>query len=624
MRASWAGLLALGCAGEPVVELDYTEEREACALRVPERRVLWGDLHVHGAFSFDARNYQSMLQPAEVLAFARGVPQRIAPVDGEGMGTREVRLDRPLDFAAATEHGEFLGEIAHCTTPGSPGYESGICAPYRPEGGDSGAFDFGVLLATDTPKRNSTLCGEDGLGCVDAAKERWAQIQQATEDAYDRTESCVFTSFVAYEYTNATGVSNLHRNVVFRTAKVPELPVSHFEAPTPEALWRGIQSACADGACDALLIPHNANLSNGRLYETSKLDDPDLATLRGGLEPVIEMFQHKGNGECRNGFGAPEDPDCDFEQQRPPGDEVCGEAPGSGGMRLWGCTHRLEFAREVLKEGLRLGKRTGVNPYRLGFLAATDTHNGTAGLVRSHDYPGHIGIVDADVEDRLGEGNLTHDAYLNNPGGLAGVWAVENSRDAIFEAIRRREVFATSGPRIQVRLFGGDLPSDLCDREDGVVVADRVGAAMGGSLQPGVAKARFFVQAIADEGGELQAGVGLARIQIVKGWLEGDRLMERVVDVVEAADAGDVDGATCQAEGGAASLCAVWEDPDHDPAVPAFWYARVLEVPTCRWSTPLCSSFAPGDRPPLCDETWLAPVVRQRAWSSPIWSGGAP
>jgi hypothetical protein len=414
-------------------------------------------------------------------------------------------------------------------------------------------------------------------------------------------------------------VSNLHRNVVFRNADVPGLPISHFEAPTPGALWDAIDAACDGAACDALLVPHNGNLSNGRLYDPAGQDGATLAQ-RGRLEPVVELFQHKGNGECRNGFGAPDDPFCDFEQQRPPGDEVCGDTPGSGGMRLWGCTHRLEFAREVLKEGLRLGARTGVNPYRLGFLAATDTHNGTAGLVRSADYPGHVGIVDAAVEDRLGEGNLTHDAFLDNPGGLAGVWAVENSRDAIFEAIRRREVYATSGPRIAVRLFGGDLPPDLCGRDDGVAVADRAGVPMGGVLRDGTRRARFWVEAVADAGSELQPGVGLARVQIVKGWLDGERLREQVIDVIEADDAGDLDAPSCVAAGGATSLCAVWEDPDFDPSVPAFWYARVLEVPTCRWSTPLCATFAPADRPPLCDATWLAPVVQQRAWSSPIWN----
>jgi hypothetical protein len=483
---------------------------------------------VHTGFSFDAVNYGNRLAPADALAFGQGEAVLLPPLDSNGVGTRSVQLDRPLDFLAVTDHGEFLGEVGLCWTEGSAVYDSDTCTTFRSDSAN-GAFDFGVLLASRNPERFEDVCGADGQGCQDMARTRWREMQDAAEAAYDRTSACAFTSFPAYEYTNTRDVSNLHRNVVFQHEVVPDLPVTHMEAPTPLGLWEGLQDACdaAGDGCEVLVLPHNSNLSNGQLFTpefgvtASEEEQNRIATLRAEMEPVVEIFQHKGDSECRNGFGQADDPHCEFEKLRPTDDDLCGDDVGAGGMRLWGCSHRLDFVRNVLSEGLVEEERLGVNPYQLGFIGSTDTHNGTPGLVDSWDFPGHVGIVDDTDDKRLSEGTITHDAAINNPGGLSGVWATENSRVAIFDAFRRKEVFATSGPRIPVRFFGGNgLDGGLCSDPDRIETATSEGVPMGGSFSAGSTAPIFLVEATWDAGVAGKPGVPLQQIQIVKVWLD--------------------------------------------------------------------------------------------------------
>ena len=398
------GCLSDECSGPndtsaPTRLVTYTEEREECAHYTPNRMALFGEFHSHTGFSFDARSYDNVLTPVDALAFARGEEVLLSPLGPDGKGTRPVSLDRPLDFAAITDHGEFLGEIYHCSTPGAAGYDSPKCEAYRqPE--SQGAFDFGVMLALDEPERDEDYCGGDVANCMEAAKIRWKAMQQAAEEAYDRSSSCGFTSFVAYEYTNTIAVSNLHRNVIFRNAQVPDLPISHFEAPSPWLLWKALDSECnqADTGCDVIVLPHNSNLSNGNLFfpdypgAKNLNEEREMAQLRARMEPVVEMFQHKGDMECRNDMAfvnADHDPFCDFEKVRETIQD-CGQELGTGGMRLWGCVHRLDYVRNVLKLGLKEGDRLGVNPYELGFIGSTDTHNGTPGYVDDHDFQGHV------------------------------------------------------------------------------------------------------------------------------------------------------------------------------------------------------------------------------------------
>jgi len=598
----------------PDVEVLYTEARAACAARNPLRDAWFGDLHVHTGFSFDARAYGNPLTPVDAYRFARGEPATL-------VGGRSAQLDRPLDFVAVTDHGDLLGEVALCTTPGSPAYETRRCVAYRdPDGG--GAFDFGTFMALRAPARDGAICGPDDGWCHEAASARWAEMIAAAEATDDKSDACVFSALVGYEYTNTRGVSNLHRNVIFRTADVIERPIGHFEAPRPVDLWRGLTAQCLErDGCDVMTLPHNSNLSNGHLFVPTypdaegEADERAIAALRARLEPVVEIFQHKGDSECRNGFpGVPDDPRCAFEKLRPPSDRVC-DQPGAGGMRLLGCVHRLDFVRNVWLEGLAEHARLGVDPYRLGVIGSTDTHNGTPGHVAPETFPGHVGISDDSDVERLGEGNATHDGDVNNPGGLAGVWAVENSRDAIFEAIRRRETFATSGPRMRIRLFAGDYPDGLCADPDRLRVAYADGIPMGQTAAADAASA-LLVEAEADDGG---ARTPLAAVEIIKGWIDADGAhRQRVYTVAGEADAGsDFDPPTCGgATGGAERLCAVWRDPE-PTAGPAFYYARAVELPTCRWSAMACDRLDPAERPPSCESQPRA--VRQRAWSSPVW-----
>ena len=337
-------------------------------------------------------------------------------------------------------------------------------------GGEDAVTAWGIRLSLPGAGRDANLCGADGARCAEAARATWDELCAAADEAYDRGEDCGFVAFVGYEYTDSTAVTNRHRNVLFRNGAVPALPPSFFEQAGPWNLWSALDAACAAAgpSCETLVVPHNANWSNGHLFApeyggaTGQAEERDAATFRGRLEPLVEVVQHKGDGECKNGYAGVEgetDPLCDFEKIRAATFEDCGDGTGGGGIQGLGCLSWRDFARGVFLSGLQEQRRLGVNPYRLGVIGSTDTHNGTPGLTREHDFPGHVGVVDDTPHKRLGEGTVTHGALQYNPGGLAGVWAEERSRDALFDAFQRRETFATSGTRIEVRLFAGwDYP----------------------------------------------------------------------------------------------------------------------------------------------------------------------
>lgn len=596
----------------PGSEVTYTETREACGSRNPLRNAYFGDLHVHTSYSFDAYVFDVRNDPFDAYRFARGEEVQIP--DGAG-GTRPARLRSALDFAAVTDHSEFLGEVELCTVEGSPAYDSLGCRTYR--AGIVGFAAFGIDLADPTPRRNLTICGVGGARCAESLAQVWERERAASEMAYDRTAACSFTSFVAYEWTGTTSQSNLHRNVIFRNATVPEAPVSYIEEPTPRGLWSALGAVCLDAGsgCDVLAIPHNPNLSNGRMFAleypgaTTTAQERAQAELRASMEPLLEISQHKGTSECFPSFSS--DEQCGFEIID--GDLCNGDGTGSG----MSCRSRSEFLRGVLADGLAEEARLGVNPFRLGVIGSTDTHNGTPGNTDEDTWRGHVGAQDGAPRVRLAAGGLLEFA----PGGLAGVWAVENSRDAIFEALRRRETFATSGPRIAVRLFASfDYAEDLCASPGMLETAYREGVPMGGRLPPGSGAPRFLASAMRDR-------TPLAGLQIVKGWLDADgAYQERVFDVAgEPSGAGaSVDLATCEPTGAGLDMpCAVWTDPEHDPTRPAFYYARVLENPTCRWSRRDCNALA-GARPASCDDPAVPSAIQERAWSSPIWYVPAP
>ncbi len=636
-----AAALAVAACNEPPegvipgVEVTYTEKRQPCQQHNPVRILYFGDLHFHTRHSWDAYGYHVRATPKDSYAFARGGSLRLPPLDSTGTGTREVRLQRPLDFAAVTDHGEYFGEVRLCQIPGTKAYESASCKDFRKLGTEA-VTPWGMrLIMHEGNKRMADICGADGAACKAAAKEVWKDIQQAAEQAYDRTSQCTFVSMVGYEYTATPVVTNLHRNVIFRTDKVIPLPITYYEQPNPWGLWDGLREQCLDAGagCDVMVIPHNMNWSNGTMFHPDQTGKKKpkapaaAAALRLRMEPIMEMFQHKGDMECANGLtgmGA-DDPLCGFEKLRPnPPD--CGDGTGWGAVKDSGCVSRLDFVRGIYLRGLAEERKLGLNPYRLGIIGSTDSHNGTPGNTWEQGFPGHVGTSDDTAVERLGEGNMTHRGRVNNAGGLAAVWAVERSRDAIFEAMRRREVYATSGTRIKVRFFGGwELPDDLCQSSDLARIGYTQGVAMGGVLgaRPGGAGGPIFVlEAEHDPGTKARPGTLLQQAQIIKGWIDAKGKSQIKVYTVagDAKNGVAVDPKTCKqtGSGGSRTLCAVWQDPAFDASQRAFYYARVVENPTCRWSTWECIAF-PKANPKGCADKTIEKVIQERAWTSAIW-----
>lgn len=599
------------------------EELGRCADFDPLKRAHFGDTHVHTRLSLDANLQGNRLSPAHAYRFAKGERVGIQPYDDEGEPLRELQLSRPLDFVALSDHAEFLGIVQTCTTPGSPGYDGEDCIRYRDDP-DQAFFRINVATAAgqDIAQSPAPCKAEDG-GCLDASLAAWGEVRSAAEAAYDRTDACTFTSFVGYEWSGGPSTKNLHRNVIFRNHLVPSLPISYFDESYEERLWAALTEQClqADfpqGSCDVLAIPHNSNLSSGLMFETvddrGEPFDTAYAETRASLEPLVEVFQHKGDSECLPGASAGDEL-CDFEKV--PYDDLSSANQGGEPEPAF----EEDFVRWALGEGLRQQAQLGVNAYRLGLIASTDTHLGTPGAVEEKDFPGHGG-AGLTVRDSLPPG-LPDRAWFN-PGGLAVLWAEENSREALFLAMRRREAYGTSGTRILLRFFGGwDYDGDLCDRSDLVEAGYEGGVPMGGVLPtPAAGSPRFVVSTLRDP-----AGVPLQRVQIIKGSLVGGEPSFTVYEVAGDPDNGaSVDPQTCTAEGdGADSLCRVWEDPDFDASAPALYYARVLENPSCRWHRYLCNAGGVDcDDPSTITEGFEGccewPVAQQeRAWSSPIW-----
>jgi hypothetical protein len=648
-RVSVAVLLALlgvaGCSDAPSISVDAepwrrTEERERCADYAPLRAPYFGDLHVHTRYSADAYIYGSRGTPRDAYAFARG--DGILVSDENEEPTRSVAIDRPLDFAAVTDHSEFIGEVNLCLDPSSAAYDEEICRLLRQADHPDERFEVIVswLFPAGIPGPPPSLpfCAELGLDCDASAGTAWADMQAAAEEAYDRTSTCGFTSFVGYENTASLFGRHMHRNVIFRNERVPALPASHLETEAggvPQGVWSAIENGCLDAGfgCDAVVIPHNSNLSGGEQF----LDPLDVADARRRRrrEPLVEVFQHKGSSECRfdrlAGRGVDtEDELCAFEQL-----EQAHELPGTPLPSIEEYPRR-NLVRNALKDGLAFEERWGANPFQFGLIGSTDTHDATAGAVAEANWPGAQGNSDATVLRRVG------DNRRQNPGGLAVLWAEENSRDALFSALARRETYATSGTRPIVRFFAGDLEGVSCERPDTARRAYETGTPMGGEMGPvrGNASPRFFVHALADPGTASAPGTPLQRIQVVKGWIGADgQTHERVFEAAGRASPETVDPATCAPlQAGTGELCAEWEDPDFDRGARAFYYARVLEVPTCRWNTLLCKqsgvdpfsgaclseAAVAGEGFEVCcsppsEDPFAEAVIQERAWTSPIW-----
>lgn len=644
------GVAGPGCEAEPpearrfaLMRAGSGEPHEPCLERAPLRRALFGDLHVHTTLSSDAWNYDVEVRPSDAYAYAFGEPVRLPPKDANGRGTREVRIDRPLDFAAVTDHAEFLGELALCRDPASEVYDAEACVALRASTAPADNPHSWTIM-TPWPSRDEAVCGAQGERCAAAARSAWQEIIDAAERWNDRSAACRRTTFIGWEYTSHRLGSNLHRNVIFQGNRVPARPISYVDAPREWQLWSLLRDVCLRrDDCDVLAIPHNSNISNGRMFAVDYPDtngraaERERAKLRARIERVAEVMQHKGDSECRTemaGVLGRADELCAFEKfedltweaDDPPG--TCSDWLGDWRPRLGpSCLSHRSYVRYALTEGLAEERRLGVNPFKLGLIASTDTHNGLAGGVEERSFPGHLGIADADPLRQLSVERGQMGNMANGPGGIAGVWAEENSREAIFDALARREVFGTSGPRIEPRFFAAKkLPEDLCERPDRLELADRRGVPMGADLELAADDAGpvFAVFATADPGTPTAPGGDLQRIQVVKGWVDdAGRLHEEVVDVAGGPNGASVDPATCAPTGvGARELCGVWRDPEYDPALGAVYYARVLENPSCRYSAWRCLELPEAERPEGCRHERIPAVQQERAWTSPIWVRG--
>jgi hypothetical protein len=609
----------------PAIEHTFqrTERRADCAHYEALRQPFFGDLHVHTTFSFDAWAQGTLNTPRDAYRFAQGQPLGIQPYRPDGKPQRMVRLRRPLDFAMVSDHAEMLGETDLCRIAGSAAFDSFACVLLRrwPK--------VGYMIVNSQwglGKRSVDICAEDGRRCRDGALTPWKSIRDAAEEFYDRSAECRFTTFVGFEWSG-TRVGMVHRNVVFRNERVPDSPPNSTDDKNDETvLWKRLERECleTDTGCDALAIPHNSNVSEGSMFWTVAPDGEPLTTemafRRSMLEPLIEITQHKGDSECRNDGS---DPLCDFETF------AFGNIKGHASSLYATPVPPRVYVREGLLEGLHQQTQLGVNPFKLGIIGSTDTHLGTPGLVDEDMFVGHAaGLVTARLEIPA-----FPDSPVFNPGGLAVLWAEENSRDALFEAMRRREAYGTSGTRPIVRFFGGwSYDENLCGSPDFVARGYADGVPMGGDLRPipsGSSVPVFAARALKDPGTAEHAGTPLQRIQIVKGWIEDGEQLTRVFDVAGDERSGaSVDLDTCATTGhGADELCAVWRDADFDPSTPAFYYVRVVENPTCRWSWHACLDAEVdcdaliGLRGPLaaCCNPAVPKTIQERAWTSPIW-----
>ncbi len=628
------------------------EERQPCTDFTELRRPFFGDTHVHTGWSFDASSQDTRNKPAQAYGFARGERMGIQPYDDNDVAQREIQLDRPLDFTAVTDHSEFFGEMRMCMTPGLPGYWHPVCMAHRwfPE------YSFATFGAYGMAgKKRWGFCGEGSSKCFAQANNTWQDIQQAAEDAYDRSADCSFTSFIGYEWTANVGTGqNLHHNVIFRNEHVPDRALSWIESPSQVQLWDYLEQECVRDkpGCDAVAIPHNSNLSGGLMFETARVSDTTVPTApvsaaeasrRARWNPLFEVMQHKGASECDNRLAAWKgDEFCNFEllDYDNFGGKSSG-APGGASMKFLTLfvdsedlpvtkpPEETNFLRYALKKGLQQQQELGVNSFKYGLISSTDTHIAAPGLVMEKDFPGHGGAGMGSGEG-MPEGLADDLEY--GPGGLAVLYAEENTRDALFAAMQRREAYATSGTRPVLRFFGGwEYPEDLCASNDMVARGYAEGVPMGSDLpsQPAGALAPTFLLAASYDPGTAQyPGAPLQRIQLIKGSYLDGKLQETVLDVAGGNNNAGVDLNSCERRGnGHRQLCSVWTDSEFDPNAQAFYYARVLENPSCRWSQYACADAGvrcddPATIPPGMEQCCAAgheKTIQERAWSSPIW-----
>jgi len=630
------------------IALDYTKQDDS-AIDVPGltkvepkpynplKNVYWGDTHVHTKESFDSTLFGASASVEDAYRFAKG--ETLLSPGGELM-----QLSRPIDFIAITDHAESFAlnsrcdsaelniiERVTCKVLGTPNVMGffllrGLAVSEGQQIGSTVSAGEYQPMSRVHPSYDSFPVCKYGSGsvelCYKESNSAWAHYQKLADEYY---EPGVLTTFAGYEYSPVLQAGGSeHRNVLFNGDNLPEHALSSFDVGSALELWRGLEETCY-GECDYLTIPHNMNKGWGIYYSPWALDGTPVDAadwqLRNKREPIAEVYQVKGSSECALGVGST-DEECGFSQVLAP----CKEG------ELSGCAFKTSFVRQGLKVGLELEQGLGFNPLKFGMIGSTDTHNSNAGDTEEWDFPGKVGALTSPAIRRFAakEGAKPYQSILkfHTSGGLAAVWAEENTRDSIFESMKRKEVYATSGTRITLRMFAGwGFDESIEEASDPVLVATRGGVPMGGELTSALDNTEsptFFVWAGADT-----LNAPLQRIQMIKGWIdERGETHEQVQDIacsdglavdpttMRCPDNGaSVDTSTCniETEKGAPELMIAWRDPEFDRAQAAFYYVRVLQNPTCRWSTydAIRLGIAPSPEVPA--------TIRERAWSSPIW-----
>jgi len=590
-----------------VVWLGLAAAPALAQMRNPDREAYFGETHVHTSWSLDAWLIGNRItDPSDAYRYFKGEPIK------HPMGY-EVKIDTPLDWAGVTDHSEYVGVMKLANDPTSsisklPAAQPLVIKANTPQEIQR-IFEYAVRVLMGGPPVKALMSPE----IADTVwKENVAIADRANQPGK-------FTAFCSYEWTAMPNNMNLHRNIFFKDcAKVPPMPFSALDSSHPVDLWNWMDGQRKAGN-DLLAISHNANVSDGRMYPTEvdtkgRPIDAAYAESRMRNEPLIEIKQLKGTSETHP-LLSPNDEFASFEIMQFLLGDPQGRIPHIVGS----------FARQALKDGLALQDSKGFNPYKFGFGAASDSHN-TAVPYRQDNFFGAHGVTDGTIEIRMsGAVNAGMDPRVLGTAGLTGVWAEENTRASLFEAMQRKETFAVTGPHIKVRLFGGwEYTADVLADKDWVKTGYAKGVPMGGDLPPAKGKApTFVVWAVKDP-----TSGNLDRVQIIKGWSKSGQSFEKIFDVVWAGSRKpdkwtgsvppigstvDVENATYTNTIGAVELKTVWTDPEFDPGVHAFYYARALEIPTPRWTTIQAKKLgvAPPDVVPA--------TLQERAWSSPIW-----
>lgn len=606
VAAGWVlGLSVLAAAGASVA----AEYSPGVGTDYP-KQVYFGDLHLHSNMSPDAFAMGNLaLSQADAYRFARG-EEVIAS------GGLPARLKRPLDFLSVTDHSEFLG-LYRLYNMGDPRFKQTPLAKIWDSAAESGSSHFMAFPNSITDPNPERDAYPDSLKSA-----IWRDITRTADEFNDPGR---FTAFSGYEWTSMIDGNNLHRCIIFEDdsdVASSMIPYSAQQSRDPEDLWQALEHYEAQTGGNVLSIPHNGNLSNGMMWEMATLSgeaiDADYAKIRMRWEPIAEVTQIKGDSETHPTL-SPDDEFAAFERWDKY--NIMNTHPNTPEMRPG------SYARSALKRGLEIEQSTGVNPYQFGMIGSTDDHTSLA-TASEDNFFGKFPNSEPGIRtpnSRMA-GALIADWELG-AAGLAAVWATENTRGALFDSMRSKEVYATTGSRIVLRFFGGwNYPDGAIYRSDFETVGYRDGVPMGGMLAsaPDESAPVFMVQALKDP-----VDANLDQIQIVKGWIDAKGNSHEKIYYVALSDDREVDpttgkppavGSTVDLEAvtfdntiGAAQLSAQWRDPDFDPSQSAFYYARVIEIPKPRWSE-YDRKFFGFEAPEGIDRT-----IQDRAYSSPIW-----